>query len=175
MEHMTESEKKLHRCCFTGHRPEKLHMSEKELTDCLLSEIRRAVQDGYTTFISGAARGVDIIAAELVLAERKRGMPIRLIVASPYKGFENRWKSDWQRRYSNVLQAADLVKYISPEYTPACFQKRNEWMVNHCSRVIAVYNGCSGGTRNTVLYAKRMGNDIRIIARQHTKRTEEPT
>lgn len=30
-------------------------------------------------------------------------------------------------------------------------------MVDHAARVIAVYNGESGGTRNTVAYAKRNG------------------
>lgn len=92
---MTEAEKQLHRCCFTGHRPEKLRMSEKELAACLLKEIRSAIQDGYMTFISGAARGVDIVAAELVLAEQARGAPIRLICASPYEGFERRWATEW--------------------------------------------------------------------------------
>ena len=27
----TEEEKRLHRCCFTGHRPEKLNASEEEV------------------------------------------------------------------------------------------------------------------------------------------------
>ena len=35
------------------------------------------------------------------------------------------------------------------------YQRRNEWMVNHSGRVIAVYTGESGGTRNTIAYAKQ--------------------
>ena len=52
------------------------------------------------------------------------------------------------------MDTADLVKYISPGYSPACFQIRNEWMVEHSSRVIAVYSGSRGGTRNTLKYAE---------------------
>lgn len=33
----------------------------------------------------------------------------------------------------------------------------NEWMVDHVSRVIAVYNGQPSGTRNTIEYAKKKG------------------
>ena len=30
-------------------------------------------------------------------------------------------------------------------------------MVNHVARVIAVFNGKQGGTKNTIAYAKRVG------------------
>ncbi len=57
---MTEQEKRQHRCCFTGHRPEKLNMPKKEVIAWLEAEIRKAIDDGFVTFISGMARGVDI-------------------------------------------------------------------------------------------------------------------
>ncbi len=63
----TETEKRKHRCCFTGHRPESLKRSEKEITVDLEAEIRMAVKEGYNVFISGMARGVYILAAEIVL------------------------------------------------------------------------------------------------------------
>ena len=103
------------------------------------------------------ARGVDLWAAEIVLSFRDEGAAIRLICASPYRGFENRWSPEWQERYRQVLERADLVRFICPVYSPDCFQRRNEWMVDHSARVIAIYNGEGGGTRNTVAYAKQNG------------------
>ena len=100
------------------------------------------------------ARGVDLWAAEIVLILRDEGAAIRLICASPYQGFESRWNREWQERYRRVMERADLVRFICPGYSRDCFQRRNEWMVDHSARVIAVYNGGSGGTRNTVEYAK---------------------
>mgnify|MGYP002508193063 CR=1 FL=1 len=47
-----------------------------------------AIADGFQTFISGMARGVDLWAAEIVLELRDEGAAIRLICASPYTGFE---------------------------------------------------------------------------------------
>lgn len=55
----TEAEMRLHRCCFTGHRPEKLQRPEKEVRVDLECEIRKAVTDGLDVFITGMARGVD--------------------------------------------------------------------------------------------------------------------
>ena len=157
IEMTTEAELRLHRCCFTGHRPEKLRRSEQEIRAELEREIRRAVADGFTVFITGMARGIDIDAGEIVLQLRAEGFPVRLICASPYQGFENSWNWEWQRRYNVIMKDADLVRYICPRYYRGCFQIRNEWMVNHSSRVIAVFNGQLSGTKNTINYAIRQG------------------
>ena len=116
-------------------------------------KIREAIDDGYTTFISGMARGVDIWAAQSVLRYQDMGYPVRLVCAVPYKGFETRWSEEWQQRYRLILRFADKVKFISRRYSPDCFQIRNEWMVDHASRLITVYHGAGGGTQNTLSYA----------------------
>lgn len=149
-----ETELRLHRCCFTGHRPEKLTRSEAEIKRDLEAAILQAIEDGFVTFITGMARGVDIWAGEIVLQLRKQNSNLHLIAASPYEGFESRWSVDWQSRYNAILQQADLVRFVCPSYSRDCFQRRNEWMVDRSSRVIAVYNGEPGGTRNTIDYAK---------------------
>ena len=159
----TEAEKRKYRCCFTGHRPQKIKRPEWLVKLALEKEIKRAIKDGFTVFISGMAQGVDIWAAEIVLRLRSQGQPIRLICASPFEGFEKRWDSEWQSRYNEILAAADYVTFVSQKYSPACFQIRNEWMVDRSSRVIAVYNGQAGGTRNTICYADRQSIPVRSI------------
>ena len=163
---MTEQELRQHRCCFTGHRPEKLGASEAVVMAGLKKEIRTAMADGFQTFISGMARGVDLWAAEIVLALRDAGKPLRLICASPYRGFEARWSRDWQERYRQVMVKADLVRYICPRYSRDCFQRRNEWMVDHSARVIAAFNGQPSGTKNTIEYAKMQKVPVKNILRQ---------
>ena len=154
---MTESEKRMHRVCFTGHRPEKLKRDEKSIMNDLEKEIRKAVADGLNVFITGMARGVDIWAAQIVLKLRDEGCNVRLICACPYEGFERKWSQEWQKSYRDILTAADFVKYVCNGYGPACFQIRNEWMVNHSAKVIAVFNGENGGTKNTMDYAMKVG------------------
>lgn len=158
-----EQELRRYRCCFTGHRPEKLKQPEKEITALLETAIQAAINDGFVTFISGMARGVDIWAAEIVLRLRDEGAPIHLICASPYEGFEKSWSADWQKRYRHIWVAADYKKFISPAYSRDCFQRRNEWMVDHSARVIAAFNGERGGTKNTMDYAARQGVPVIVI------------
>lgn len=153
---MTE-EKRQHRVCFTGHRPEKITRFGWIIKRSLKKEINRTIADGFTVFITGMARGVDIWAAEIVLKLRDSGQPLKLVCACPYEGFENRWEQDWKDRYNTILEKADHTVYVCQCYNKACFQLRNEWMVSHSGRVIAVFNGEKGGTKNTIDYANRIG------------------
>ena len=159
---MIEEKKCRYRCCFTGHRPEKLGCGEATAKAKLCHAIDEAIQDGYVTFISGMARGVDIWGAELVLERRATNPALHLICALPYAGFEQRWSPQWQMRYQEILQQADLIKTICPSYSMAAFPQRNEWMVDHSRRLIAIYSGSPGGTRNTLEYAKQKKLEIAI-------------
>ena len=161
---MTETEKRAHRVCFTGHRPEKLTRSEKAVRKDLEKEIRQAVADGLYVFITGMARGVDIWAAQIVLGLRDEGFPVTLVCACPYDGFESGWNSQWKKQYKAILAIADFVKYVCDGYSPSCFQIRNEWMVDHAARVIAVFNGGKSGTKNTIDYASKIGVPVACIA-----------
>ena len=159
----SEADLRLHRCCFTGHRPEKLNTSEKEVKAALRKQIDQAVHDGFTVFITGMARGVDLWAAEIVLEQRKRNDAIKLICAIPHEGFETRWSAEWKQLYNSVRDHADLVQIIGKGYHSGIYQVRNEWMVNHSARVIAVFNGQPSGTKNTIDYACRQGVPVVLI------------
>lgn len=157
---MSEAEKRKRRLCFTGHRPNKLHSDEATVRTILEGSIDAALQDGFVTFITGMAQGVDIWAAEIVLARKAVNPEIRLICALPHPDFEKRWSAQWQARYTAILQQADLVKTICPAFSMASYQIRNEWMVDHSARVIAIYNGATGGTANTIRYAENNGVEV---------------
>ena len=78
-----------HACSFTGHRPERLEMGEDKVIAWLEEQIRKAVDDGYTDFITGMQRGVDIWAGEIVVKLRKEGLPVKLICACAWNGMQN--------------------------------------------------------------------------------------
>ena len=155
-------------CCITGHRPEKLAFGYDEShPDCIalkenLSDcVRRLIEWGYTTFISGMAQGSDIFFAEAVLSARQAHKAIRLLAAVPYKGQERRWAPAYKRRYRSILRRADEVVVLSPHYQQGCFMHRNRFMVDNSSLLIAVYTGQGGGTGNTISYAA--SKDLSIL------------
>ena len=160
---MNEAELRKHRCCFTGHRPGKLKMPEKQLVKLLEAEIIRAIDSGHTTFITGMAKGVDLIAAEIVLRLRKHDPRLKLICALPHPSFGQHWGGGWTERFQRALAEADLERTICPAFTYSSYQTRNEWMVRHSDLVIAVFNGEPGGTKNTLDFAKKNGVPCVII------------
>lgn len=153
-------------CCFSGHRPEKFHLSGAgwdAFAHSLETAVRGAVKDGYRLFVSGMSRGFDLWAAETVLRLREE-LPIQLLCAVPFDGQADGWEDDWKALYTKVLLQADLVQSLSHEYTPDCFFVRNRFMVEGCGRLICWYDGRPGGTKFTVHCAKRRGLELVNLA-----------
>ena len=88
---------------------------EQKVKELLKTAIIDAINDGYITFISGMARGIDIWSAEIVLELKKKFPEIHLICAIPYDGFEKRWDTADQERYNYILERADYIIFGLPK------------------------------------------------------------
>ena len=154
-----------HTCTFTGHRPEHLAIPQAQVIQWLEEQIERAADEGYTDFITGMQRGVDLLAAEAVLKLIDKDRQIRLIAACAFRGMEEDWETDWKERYYYVLSRSELVYYISDQPGRKAFFARNHWMVDRASRLIAVYTGAPGDTKETIEYARKKNLDIVMIER----------
>lgn len=152
---MSENELRKHRCCFTGHRPDKMEQGEKEIKPLLEKAIDNAIENGYVTFLTGMAEGVDTWAAEVVLERKKTNPELHLVCALPHPDFEKPRSLTEKMRFNRIIKKADLVKEINDHYFRACYQVRNEWMVDRSNLVIAVFNGQKSGTKNTIYYANK--------------------
>ncbi len=163
MENNREQELRKHRCCFTGHRPDKMIQGEKEIKPLLEAAIDKAIAEGYVTFLTGMAMGTDIWAAEIILDRKKKNKNLHLICALPHPGFDSKRSVAEKIRFAKILKKADIVREISNHFFKSCYQKRNEWMVDRSNLVIAVFNGEPSGTKNTVIYAQRKGVEINNV------------
>lgn len=158
-------------CCFTGYRPQKVNWefnsSSKEflrVAKAVENLINQAIKNGYRYFISGMALGFDTLCAETVLKLKTINPEIKLICALPCKEQDKYW-SDLQRQiYKKIIEQADVVQYVSENYTGYCMFKRNKFMLCNSSLVIALFDGKSGGTKTTLNLAKKSGLDILIIS-----------
>lgn len=160
---MNEENKRLKRCCFTGHRPGKMQQTEAEVIPLLETAIDNAISEGFRTFITGMARGTDIWAARIVLERRASNPDIKLVCALPHPGFEKGRSYAEVAEFQRIVESSDYVCTVSKSFSASCYQRRNEWMVDRSSLVIAVYNGLPSGTGNTVGYAKRCGVRVENI------------
>ena len=157
---MDEQDRKERCCAFTGHRPEKLSMPENEVRQLLEGGIINAYNDGYRVFISGAAKGTDLWAADIVLQLREKHKEVKLICAIPFPSKETSSAKPEQDDFSRIVSNADEVVYVCDHYFKGCFQLRNKWMIDRASRLIAVWNGQDGGTKNAIDYARKTNIEI---------------
>ena len=108
-------------CAFTGHRPEKLTLSAEELEIRLETAIRQAITNGYDTFVHGAQRGVDLIAAMTVLRLKKEYPRIRLITAIPFEGFDRDFEPEWKAALDLAKKSSEAVITVSKSRGKAGF------------------------------------------------------
>ena len=152
------------RCCIAGPRPQLLRRPEDDIKVDLENCILKAASDGFTTFICGMARGVDIWAAEIVIRLKAGNPNLHLVAAVPFPGFDEAWEEEWQQRYRRLLSQAEYVKVMEPAYSEEAFRKRNEWMISRSARMIAVCNGQSGETQSAIRYARLCRVPVRFLA-----------
>ena len=154
----------------TGHRPPKIggydgksplrllvnRKLEKVIVSINKEEWDRPKQ---TVLITGGALGVDTDAAYIAAKNR-----IPYIVAVPCNDHSKMWPKAAREEYQHMLNFSRKVEVIHKgDYHRLCMQQRNMWMINHCDKLIAVWDGSSGGTANCVKYAQDQGKEIIFI------------
>ncbi len=148
--------------CFSGHRPESLpdggnpqSLVTGYIKKLINDEIVESLSDGYNTFIVGGARGIDLWAAEELLALRDDGYDLNIIVSVPYRGFGSRYYGHDAVIMHRSIECAEKVICIAESYFNGCMFRRNEYMVDHSSKLIAFVNDYRSGTGQTIRYAKK--------------------
>ena len=145
----------------TGHRPKYLPCAYDEYHPWLIDLKTRLKSELITNevskVISGMAIGWDTWLAEAAL---ELGLPLDCYIS--FRGQENRWPNESQKRYKSIIQECDNVVICSERYHRGAFFVRDEKMVDDCDKVFALWNPeiKSGGTRHTVQYAVKNNVDV---------------
>lgn len=141
-------------CCFTGHR-----VLKKDFNDQAVSEIiDKLIENGYRTFLVGMAIGFDLKVFEILQTKKK--FNIDVIACVPCKDQDKFFNKNQKEQYKNAIDNADKVIYLSEEYYDGCMQKRNMYMVDNSSILVAYMYANIGGTRHCVNYAKKKDKNI---------------
>lgn len=142
--------------CGTGHRPDKLGGYDRETFYMGASLATKYLSGTGNRVISGGALGWDQMLAQAAL-----DLNVPLTLALPFPDFYSKWPKSSQDYLELLVSQADEVKYVCAEgYAPWKMQQRNEWMVDKADKVVALWNGTSGGTSNCVKYAEKVGKPI---------------
>ncbi len=133
----------------TGHRV-LLNNFDKE---SLREEFIKFIDKGFDTFLIGMALGFDTLCFQTLLSLKENYPNIKLIACIPCKTQAYKFTKNQREEYEKMLSSADEKVLISEEYTPTCMQKRNKYMVDNASVLLAYTYKDYGGAVNTVKYA----------------------
>jgi len=158
-------------CCVTGHRPKGFCFPREDGNPLflhyyaqILDDISELIDLGCDRFITGMAEGADIDFAMAVLSFKKAYTHIRIEAAVPCPIRLPVNYSEYHRRRDLVLAQCDKIHLVSDHYFEGCMDKRNRFMVDQADIVYAIWNGRrSGGTWNTIKYARKCGKKIRYL------------
>lgn len=151
----------------TGHRPDKLPNKETgyKLPNPTYNFICQQIEKILLELkpekgISGMALGSDQYFANICLK-----LNIPLIAAIPFKGQELAWTVSSQKIYYQLLKkASQQIIVCEGSYSSEKMQIRNEYLVDHCDILMAVFNGeKSGGTYKCIKYAESIHKKIIYI------------
>jgi len=149
-------------CCFTGHRIIPLN-EEPRIRERTGDEIARLIDRGVDTFITGGARGYDTLCAQTVLCFKNTYPHIKLHLALPCENQTKGWPRESVRLYEEILSRADETTYVGRAYDGGCMYRRNRFLVDSSSYVIAYCVKKTGGSYYTVKYAEAENKTIIYI------------
>lgn len=145
----------------TGHRPSSLGgfapEAARRLADFatdVLSKLRA------TSVITGMALGWDQAVARACI---RLGIPF--CAAVPCDDHDSEWSPVQRESYGKMLMRAYRVHVVSPgTYAAWKMHARNEFMVDSCDRVLALWNGIrKGGTFGCVTYAEKVKRPVKNV------------
>ena len=157
-------------CSFTGHRPEKLPWRGDEsdprclaLKERLAAAVEDAYDKGMRHFLCGMARGADFYFCDAVLGLRERRSGVTLEAVIPCEEQAARWSERERERWFSLVERCDGETMLQHHYDKGCMLRRNRYLVDHSSMLIAVYDGMLGGTMYTLSYAMKRGLETVIL------------
>ena len=143
-------------CAITGH----TNLPKNFKKDALKKAFKKIILDGYDTFLDGMALRFDVECFK-VLFELKKKYDIKIIACIPCPTQSIKYNAEQKKQYDYLLGMADEKILISDNYTPYCMHKRNRFMVDNASLVLAYLTQNYGGTYATINYAKT--KNIKVI------------
>ena len=136
------------------------------LKEKLANQIEELCDAGYIHFLSGMAQGIDQYCACAVLAIRTQKPEIKLHCILPCVSQSSRWTGRAQESYRSILKQADSVIYVNRAEIKGGMMKRNRFLVDHSSLLLAVCPDiCAkrSGTAATIRYARKQGRKLIVI------------
>ena len=144
----------------TGHRPDKIGGYGIAVANELHRLAKQSLRVHWPDLVvTGMALGWDMAVAEAAI-----DLKIPFVAAVPFRGQQSAWPFSSQERYNHLLKKAhEIVVVCEGGYAAWKMQRRNEYMVDRATEILALWNGTPGGTANCIDYANRCRKPVHNV------------
>ena len=154
---------------LTGHRPQRLGLPEdesdiawKKIEEWIIEQLFKMNEVSYLNgknleVYCGMASGSDFVFGIVAaLAKVNRIIPLVLHCVLPCKNYNSSHPF-----YKDMKKYADEWVELSDEFYKGCDNVRDQYMVDHCDVLLAIWDGNkSGGVWFTIRKAQKAGKEI---------------
>ena len=131
------------------------HRTLENVNEGRLEEIFKVlIKKGYNRFLVGMAIGFDTLCFN-ILEKLREKHDIKIIACIPCLEQDKYFTETQKTEYARMVKSADEKRIFSEKYTSYCMHRRNCYMVDKSSVLVAYLRKSFGGTYNTVKYAEK--------------------
>lgn len=139
---------------ITGHR--KLFERDRSI---VIERVRRFRDEGVGAVFVGGALGVDTLVVETLLDQERHPTIVTVVPCRI---------DDQPIAVRAILRRSDQIIELGIPITDRdgwqAYKVRNQYMVDHCDRLVAFHNGSTqSGTWSTMHYANRIGRPVEVV------------
>lgn len=125
--------------------------------DTLFGVIEKIIQSGYCHFIIGANKVFDIYVGEILIILKRVYPHISLeVITTPVSNGPKNIRS----RYKRVISWSDVKTFIKQQNVSDRTKACNKYMIDNSSLLVALWNGKTNETLNSIKYA--VSNNTRV-------------
>ena len=157
------------RVALTGHRPQRLRLPDdetdtawEEIKNWIIKQLIETIEVSYLSnekldIYCGMASGSDFVfGMTAMFLKINTIIPLQLHCILPCKNYNSSHKL-----YQDMKMYADEWVELSDKFYNGCDNARDQYMVNHCDVLLAIWDGNkSGGVWSTIRKAQKAGKQI---------------
>ena len=118
------------------------HPGVRYIKKALESKLRPLIERGLEWCVVSGQSGVELWAAEVVLALKQEHPDLNLAVITPFLGQEERWKPERQEAYRSICRQADFTAsiYKGPYEGPWQFARKHQFLLKHTDALLLLFD-----------------------------------
>ncbi|TDQ41477.1 SLOG family protein [Aureibacillus halotolerans] len=142
------------------------HQGIPVIKETLRQKMIGMIEQGTEWFVSSGQSGVELWGLEVAEDLKKTAYPsLQTALLPPFIGWEEKWNEVEQEAFRKLFHEVDFCRYITdrPYESPAQLRVKNQFIVQHTSGMLLLYDEDHEGTPKYMLHAAKQQEQYPVV------------